>query len=96
MDKKNNKRETEVYFFLQKIKSASSVLLDLKEIKNDKTETIFDYLAMKNCKQNWYTHGIPKKYKVILRLLELLKDHHKKAQELQKKVNEFIKQKNEL
>ena len=83
----------EVGLFLQDVKKNASVLVDLKEIENDSYDKVFSYLAMKNCKHNWYSCGIPQKYKVINRLLKLLKENHKKAQDLQKQVNKLLNEK---
>jgi hypothetical protein len=93
MDNKNKKGrpKQEVGLFLDKIKNNSQVLVDLKLIKTTEPRELFTFLAMNNCKHNWYRCGIPKKYKVINSLLKLLKEHHEKAQELQEQVNELLK-----
>lgn len=92
--KKNSGRAIgEVGLFLQDVKKNASVLINLKEIKNDSDNEVFSYLAMKNCKHNWYSCGIPQKYKVINKLLKLLKSHHEKSQRLQKQFNELLNEK---
>lgn len=83
----------EVGFFLQDVKKNASVLVNLKEIKNDSYDEVLPYLAMKNCKHNWHVCGIPHKYKVINKLLKLLKIHYEKSKRLQKQVNELLDEK---
>lgn len=89
--KHSGRPKHEVGLFLDEVKNNAEVLVDLKLIKTREHKELLPFLAMDNCKHNWYRCGIPKKYKVINKLLKLLKEHHKQAQELQEQVNELLK-----